>query len=173
MKQIFIIIIALFTLGSCKKKEEIVPEKVVELIPKKSEFGFVLADFNIVNDTIERGDTFGTIIQNQNLAGRKVYEIVAQVRDSFDVRGIRTNKPFTLLRSKDKKHKLEYFIYQPDNLSYFVIDMRDTIVSVYTPNDQTAKYWRCFKRIPVCNSRQCQNRRGIGKQNSKNLCVFH
>ncbi len=131
MKQIFIIIITLFTLGSCNKKEEIVPEKIVKLIPKKSEFGFVLADFNIVNDTIERGDTFGTIIQNQNLAGRKVYEIVAKVRDSFDVRSIRINRPFTLLRSKDKKHNLEYFIYQPDALSYYVIDMRDTTIAVY------------------------------------------
>ncbi|MFV8335716.1 peptidoglycan DD-metalloendopeptidase family protein [Flavobacterium sp. RSP29] len=131
MKQIFIIIIALFTLGSCNKKEEIAPEKIVKLIPKKSEFGFVLADFNVVNDTIERGDTFGTIIQNQNIGERKVYEIVAKVRDSFDVRSIRVHRPFTLLRSKDKKHSLEVFIYQPDALSYYVIDMRDTAVVVY------------------------------------------
>ncbi|MFV8269208.1 peptidoglycan DD-metalloendopeptidase family protein [Flavobacterium sp. GT2N3] len=131
MKQIFIIIIALFTLGSCNKKEEIVPEKVVKRIAKKSEFGFVLANFNIVNDTVERGDTFGTIIQDQNIGDRKVFEIVAKVRDSFDVRSIRINRPFTLLRSKDKKHKLEVFIYQPDALSYYVIDMRDTAVVVY------------------------------------------
>ncbi|SFE59753.1 peptidoglycan DD-metalloendopeptidase family protein [Flavobacterium xueshanense] len=131
MKQIFIIIIALFTLGSCNKKEEIVPKKVVKLIAKKSEFGFVLANFNIVNDTVKRGDTFGTIIQNQNIGDRKIYEIVAKVRDSFDVRSIRINRPFTLLRSKDKKHKLQVFIYQPDNLSYYVVDFRDTAVAVY------------------------------------------
>ena len=131
MKQIFIIIIALFTLGSCDKKKEIVPKKVVKLIAKKSEFGFVLANFNIVNDTVKRGDTFGTIIQNQNIGDRKVYEIVSKVRDSFDVRSIRISRPFTLLRSKDKKHKLQVFIYQPDALSYYVIDMRDTAVVVY------------------------------------------
>ncbi|RTY89970.1 M23 family peptidase [Flavobacterium sp. RSP46] len=131
MKQIFIIIIALFSLVSCNKMKEVVPEKVVKLVPKKSEFGFVLADFNIVNDTIERGDTFGTIIQNQNIGERKVYDIIAKVRDSFDVRSIRINRPFTLLRSKDKKHNLQAFIYQPDALSYYVIDMRDTAVVVY------------------------------------------
>jgi len=131
LKQIFIIIIALFTFGSCNKKEEIVSQKVVKRIAKKSEFGFVLADFNIVNDTVERGDTFGTIIQDQNIGGRKVYEIVAKVKDSFDVRSIRINRPFTLLRAKDKKHKLQVFIYQPDALSYYVIDMRDTAVVVY------------------------------------------
>ncbi|RTY88414.1 peptidoglycan DD-metalloendopeptidase family protein [Flavobacterium sp. RSP15] len=131
MKQIFIIIIVLFSLVSCDKKKEIVPEKVVKIVPKKSAFGFILADFNIVNDTIERGDTFGTIIQNQNIGKRKVYDIIAKVRDSFDVRSIRINRPFTLLRSKDKKHNLQAFIYQPDALSYYVIDMRDTAVVVY------------------------------------------
>lgn len=131
MKKIFIVIIALFSLVSCKKTEEIVPEKVVKLVPKKSEFGFVLADFNIVNDTIERGDTFGTLLEEQNIGDRQVYDIIAKVRDSFDVRTIRINRPFTLLRSKDKKHNLEVFIYQPDNLSYYVVDFRDTAIVVY------------------------------------------
>ena len=131
MKKIFIVIIALFSLVSCKKTEEIVPEKVVKLVPKKSEFGFVLADFNIVNDTIERGDTFGTLLEKQNIGDRQVYDIIAKVRDSFDVRTIRINRPFTLLRSKDKKHNLEVFIYQPDNLSYYVVDFRDTAVTVF------------------------------------------
>ncbi|MBG6186625.1 M23 family metallopeptidase [Flavobacterium sp. CAN_S2] len=131
MKKIFIVIIALFSLVSCKKTEEIVPEKVVKLVPKKSEFGFVLADFNIVNDTIERGDTFGTLLEEQNIGDRQVYDIIAKVRDSFDVRTIRINRPFTLLRSKDKKHNLEVFIYQPDNLSYYVVDFRDTAVTVF------------------------------------------
>jgi murein DD-endopeptidase MepM/ murein hydrolase activator NlpD len=131
LKKIFIVIIALFSLVSCKKTEEIVPEKVVKLVPKKSEFGFVLADFNIVNDTIERGDTFGTLLEEQNIGDRQVYDIIAKVRDSFDVRTIRINRPFTLLRSKDKKHNLEVFIYQPDNLSYYVVDFRDTAVTVF------------------------------------------
>jgi murein DD-endopeptidase MepM/ murein hydrolase activator NlpD len=131
LKKIFIVIIALFSLVSCKKTEEIVPEKVIKLVPKKSEFGFVLADFNIVNDTIERGDTFGTLLEEQNIGDRQVYDIIAKVRDSFDVRTIRINRPFTLLRSKDKKHNLEVFIYQPDNLSYYVVDFRDTAVTVF------------------------------------------
>ena len=131
MKKIFIVIIALFSLVSCKKTEEIVPEKVVKLVPKKSEFGFVLADFNIVNDTVKRGDTFGTLLEEQNIGDRQVYDIIAKVRDSFNVRSIRINKPFTMLRSKNKKHELQVFIYQPDNLSYYVVDFRDTAIVVY------------------------------------------
>jgi len=131
LKQIFVVIIALFSLVSCNKTEEITEKKVVKLATKKSEFGFVYADFNVVHDTISRGDTFGTLLEEQNIGDRKVYDIIAKVRDSFDVRTIRLNKPFTLLRSKNKKNDLQVFIYQPDNLSYYVVDFRDSVISVY------------------------------------------
>ena len=131
MKQIFVVIIALFSLVSCNKTEEITEKKVVKLATKKSEFGFVYADFNVVHDTISRGDTFGTLLEEQNIGDRKVYDIIAKVRDSFDVRTIRLNKPFTLLRSKNKKNDLQVFIYQPDNVSYYVVDFRDSVISVY------------------------------------------
>ena len=131
MKQIFVVIIALFSLVSCNKTEEITEKKVVNLATKYSEFGFVYADFNVVHDTISQGDTFGTLLEEQNIGDRKVYDIIAKVRDSFDVRTIRLNKPFTLLRSKNKKNDLQVFIYQPDNLSYYVVDFRDTAITVY------------------------------------------
>ena len=131
MKQIFIVIIALFSLVSCKKTEEIAPEKVEKLVPKKSEFGFVYSDFNVVHDTIERGDTFGTLLEEQNIGNRQVYDIIAKVKDSFDVRTIKIKRPFTMLRSKNKKHDLQVFIYQPDNLNYYVVDFRDTAIVVY------------------------------------------
>jgi hypothetical protein len=33
-----------------------------------------------------------------------------------------------MLRSKKKKNKLQFFIYQPNSLSYYVIDFRDSVV---------------------------------------------
>ncbi len=131
MKQIFVVIIVLFSLVSCNKTEEITEEKIVKPAPKKSEFGFVYADYNVVHDTIRKGDTFGTLLEEQNIGNREVYDIIAKVRDSFDVRTIRLHKPFTLLRSKNKKKDLQVFIYQPDNLSYYVVDFRDTAINVY------------------------------------------
>lgn len=116
---------------SCKKTEEITAEKVVKLVPKKSEFGFAYDDFNVVHDTVQKGDTFGTLLEEQNIGERQVYDIIAKVKDSFDVRTIRVNKPFTTLRSKNKKNDLQVFIYQPNNLSYYVVDFRDTAIVVY------------------------------------------
>jgi murein DD-endopeptidase MepM/ murein hydrolase activator NlpD len=33
-----------------------------------------------------------------------------------------------MLRSKDKKNKLQLFVYQPDALSYYIFDLRDSVV---------------------------------------------
>ena len=111
---------------SCNKSEE---EKTfhAKKYPRLIEFGFNLNDFNIVNDTVKKGDTFGTIIEKQNLNGKQVFDIVAQIKDTFDVRTIRIGKPYTLLRSKDRTNKLQYLIYQPDRLNYYIVHFQDSV----------------------------------------------
>ena len=114
---------------SCDKPTEENETIVPRAKPKLIEFGFNMHDFNMVNDTIKSGDTFGSLLEKQNLNGREVYDIVAKVKDSFDVRSIRKGKPFTILRSKDRTNKIQVFIYQPDKLNFYVIDFRDSIVA--------------------------------------------
>lgn len=113
---------------SCNKTTE---EKgsIPKIKPRMVEFGFNLRDFNVFNDTIKSGDTFGTILEKQNLNGNEVYDIVAKVKDTFDVRAIRKGNPFTVLRSKDKSNKIQAFIYQPDRMNFYVIDFRDSVVA--------------------------------------------
>jgi murein DD-endopeptidase MepM/ murein hydrolase activator NlpD len=135
VKQLFIIIIVLFTIIACNKSKEEADKKsqvkVAKRVDKHSDFGFDFTKFNVVQDTVKKGDTFGTIINKQNIGERRVYDIVEKVKDTFNVRSIRPNKAFTMLRSKDKKNKLQVFIYQPNSLSYYVIDFRDSVVSAY------------------------------------------
>ena len=125
-KVVLIFLLSTFII-SCDKtnEEEIIVPKAK---PKLVEFGFKIHDFNIVNDTIKSGDTFGSLLEKQNLDGREVYDIVAKVKDTFDVRSIRIGKPFTILRSKDRTNKIQVLIYQPDRLNFYVIDFRDSIV---------------------------------------------
>ena len=91
------------------------------------DFGFKLNDFSVVRDTIKKDDTFGSILEKQNLNGKQVYNIISQVKDTFNVRIMRLGKPYTMLRTKDKSKKLQYFIYQPDQLSYYIVDFTDSI----------------------------------------------
>ncbi|MEN9656182.1 MAG: hypothetical protein RL311_1128 [Bacteroidota bacterium] len=116
---------------SCNDKQEITPDLQGQKQSKKSEFGFLYSEFNVVHDTIKKGDTFGSIIQKQNIGDKEVYDIIEKVKDTFDVRTIRFNKPYVLLRSKHKKNKLQVFIYQPDAVNYYVVDLRDTAVVAY------------------------------------------
>jgi murein DD-endopeptidase MepM/ murein hydrolase activator NlpD len=131
LKQVLIAIIVLFSLVSCNKSNDVLEKEIIKPAAKKMEFGFRYSDFNVVQDTVKKGDTFGTIIENQNIGDKKVYDIIKQVKDTFDVRTIRINKPYTLLRSKNKTNNLQVFIYQPDGLTYYVVDLRDTAVVVY------------------------------------------
>ncbi|MFV8341416.1 peptidoglycan DD-metalloendopeptidase family protein [Flavobacterium sp. XS2P39] len=131
MKQVLITIIVLFSLVSCTKSEDVLDKEIIKPAVKKIEFGFKYSDFNVVQDTVKKGDTFGTIVENQNIGDKKVYDIIKKVKDTFDVRIIRINKPYTLLRSKNKTNKLQVFIYQPDAMNYYVVDLRDTAVVVY------------------------------------------
>ena len=127
----FLIIIILLSVLSCTKNQESLDEQEIQSAPKKSEFGFTYADFNVIHDTIKKGDTFGSIIERQNIGDKEVYDIIEKVKDTFDVRIMRYNKPYVLLRSKDRKNKLQVFIYQPDAVNYYVIDLRDTSVVAY------------------------------------------
>ena len=124
LKKIYIIILLIFSLFSCNKSEK---KKAVLKEPVVVAFGFKLNNFDVVHDTIHDGDTFGSILEKQNLGNLKVHEIVEKVKDTFDVRLMRIDKPYTLLRSKDKSKKILAFIYQPDRLSYYVIDFKDSI----------------------------------------------
>jgi murein DD-endopeptidase MepM/ murein hydrolase activator NlpD len=127
LQKIFCVFLLSSVLFSCDKTEEIAI-LVPKAKPKLVEFGFNLHDFNVINDTVKSGDTFGSLIEKQNLKGKEVFDIVAKVKDTFDVRTIRKGKPYTILRSKNKTNKIQVFIYQPDKINYYVIDFRDSIV---------------------------------------------
>ncbi len=123
MKKI-ILVFAILTLFSCKKENERPVAKPEPLIQK---YGFVYNNFNFTEDTIKKGDTFGTLIEKENLGGKSVNTIIEKIKDSFDIKIMRLGKPYTILRSKDQVKKLLLFIYQSDKGSYYIVDLRDSI----------------------------------------------
>ncbi len=127
-KKASILVIVLFILVSCKKTETQTATPDQKLHTEIEQFGFRTSDFNVLNDTIHKGDTFSGILENQNLGDKKVFDILQKVKDSFNIKTIKIGKAFTLLRSKDRYKKLQVFVYQPDNVNYYVIDLRDTVL---------------------------------------------
>lgn len=127
LKKVLQISIVLFLVFSCKQNES--DDLVINQLSSKitNQFGFDFSDFNVFQDTIKSGDTFGSIIENQNLGDKQVYDIIAKIKDSFDVRSVRIGKTYTFLRSKDRYKKLQYAIYQPDRANYYIIDFKDSV----------------------------------------------
>ena len=127
-KTIFISILLLFGLQSCKKtKEEFVIEQDEPAKPIV-DFGFRFDDFNVDFDTIGRQDTFERILKKQNLNGKKVANIIKIIKDSIPT-SVRYMKPYIVLRTKDRTHKLQYLIYQPDRINYYLVDLTDSIIA--------------------------------------------
>jgi len=123
LKKTVILFLLIATLLSCNKSDKGNTSKEPIVVA----FGFTLNHFDVVHDTIQDGDTFGSILEMQNLGNLKAYDIVEKVKDTFDVRKMRIDKPYTILRAKGKSKKIRAFIYQPDRLSYYVIDLKDSI----------------------------------------------
>ena len=127
MRKIAVVLLVLVSFYSCKKSQE---EFVIENVePQRPivDFGFHYDEFNVHYDTIQSQDTFERILKKQNLNGRKAAEIIKVIKDSFPT-SVRFKRPYVCLRSKDKYHKLQYLIYQPTRLEYYLVDLTDSIV---------------------------------------------
>jgi len=127
LKKYIYILLLVLSVVSCKKQED---EYVIDdLEPRKPivDFGFKYNDFNVDYDTIQSQDTFERILKKQNLGDKKASEILKIVKDSFPT-SVRFKRPYVCLRTKDRYHKLQYLIYQPDRINYYLIDLTDSIV---------------------------------------------
>ncbi|KAB7528449.1 peptidoglycan DD-metalloendopeptidase family protein [Flagellimonas olearia] len=126
------ILTLMIVLVSCKQDKVLVDELVkVETIekPPVTHFGFNLEEFNVVHDTVKRGDSFGELMLRNKVDYPKIAAISENFRDTFDVRKIKVGKPYTILKSKDTSEVAEIFIYQNDKINYTVVDLRDSVTA--------------------------------------------
>ena len=102
---------------------------VVEKPPILEEYGFVLNDYEIVRDTIRSGDIFGGILGSQGVSGTKVYEIMEQVRGTFDPKKLKIGNPYIILKARDSANTPQFFIYEEDRIEYMVVNIADNIAA--------------------------------------------
>ncbi|MAM19605.1 MAG: peptidase M23 [Gramella sp.] len=115
---------------SCKNEEEKneATEVAVKKKPKVEKlYGFVFDDYDVVRDTIKRGDFFGSIMDRNGVGPGKVYEITEEVKDSFNPARITAGKKYFVLRAKDSAKTPEYFIYENDKINYTVLALGDSL----------------------------------------------
>ncbi|QXP73013.1 peptidoglycan DD-metalloendopeptidase family protein [Tenacibaculum sp. AHE15PA] len=131
-KFIFPLLLFCFFL-SCKeeKKDPIkIPIKIEKPKPVFA-FGFNLDNYNLINDTIKSGESFGVILDRHHVMYPKINEIATVIKDTFDVRRVRSGKAYTILTSKDSLEKAQVFIYKHNKVDATVINFKDSVISAY------------------------------------------
>jgi len=130
LKKIVILLIALIFIACKDDKPEIKktpPPKPIETY----EYGFKLSNYKVINDTIKPGENFSEILDKHHIEYPKVLEIVRKVKDTFNVRKIKSGAPYTILAKKDSTEKAQVFIYNHSKVRYTVINFKDSIITAY------------------------------------------
>ena len=127
MSRILSILFIIFFLFSCqenKNEEQKAGKKPEKII---TQFGYTLNDYNVKRGRVKSGDSFGTILENNNLFYPQIYNIVQKVKKVYDIRKINIGKPYTILSSKDSLNTPQVFIYQPNLIDYVVVSLTDSL----------------------------------------------
>ena len=121
------VFIAALTLGcSCSSdKAEAVP--VAPPDPDIFAYGYKLNDLEVVQDTVQRGDTFADIFLENGFSYTDIYNINSKVKKTYNFRKIKPKRPYTFLFSKDSLSSPVAFIYQPSMLDYVVVNLKDSV----------------------------------------------
>ena len=136
IKRLIAITVVVLSIYSCKddnSAEEAYKKEIAEIVEEEKiiEFGFDLNDYEVKRDTIKKGDSFGEILERNNIGYPRIFHIAEKAKDSFDIRKLQVGKPYTLLYTKasqkDSLPQPSTFIYQPDQENYVVINFKDSI----------------------------------------------
>ena len=95
--------------------------------PPVYEFGFNLNDYTIVKDTIKQGDTFGKLLEENNIGAVDIHNITQKTKGEFNPKNIRTGKVYAFLYDKKDPSKPHSFIYQPNVTDYVVVRLGDSV----------------------------------------------
>lgn len=118
---------AFFQYFPSPKASEIDPDPSVELAVEEISndvylYGINVTGLNIVEGTVSKNQTLASILAPFNVPYQIIDEIAKKSKEVFDVRGIATNKKFTVLTPSDSA-QAQFFIYEPNPAEYVVFNL--------------------------------------------------
>lgn len=174
LKKIGILVIGLAFLASCDSNKEEITETPVAEVPKiVEEYGFVLNDFEVIRDTIRSGDTFGNILNDNAVPPAKIFSVVESIKDTLDVRRIKTGRPYLLLNAKDSAQATQIFIYEQNKIDYVVVDMRDSITKAYTQRKPITFVERTAYGVISSSLSEAMDEQGLGANMTERLANIY
>ena len=123
----FLVFLIVLLLISCSGMPEKPAEVLLSKEPDVFAFGYKLNDFEVVLDTVRKGDTFADIFLENGFTYPQIYDINRKTKKKYNFRKIQPNKPYTFLFAKDSVASPIAFVYQPSMLEYVVVNLKDSI----------------------------------------------
>ena len=120
----FLMLLSCNNSGEATTSETEVAE--VEIQPN-FHFGIDLNEYELRENKIKRGDTFGKILEENGIDYPQVYAILEAIKGNVSVRKLTLGKPYSPFYSKDSIPTPEYFVYHPGVSGYSVIHLRDSL----------------------------------------------
>ena len=125
----FAIVIFFYILKSCSS-ETLDTDSISQPVPlENNKFGYNFNNYKVVNDTVRKGDSFGEILENNQLFYPKIHHIAEKTKAVFDTRQLRIGKPYTILFSKESSNVPLVFIYEENKIEYLVVEFCDSILA--------------------------------------------
>ena len=125
----FAIGIFFYILKSCSSETLETDSISQTVLLENNKFGYNFSNYKVVNDTVRKGDSFGKILENNQLFYPKIHHIAQKTKAVFDTRQLRIGKPYTLLFSKDSSNVPLVFIYEENKIEYLVVEFCDSILA--------------------------------------------
>jgi len=159
LKKLIILLIVILSI-SCKDEKPTI--KLAPTLPKIIyEYGFKLNDFKVINDTIKSGENFSEILDRHHIEYPKVLEIVNKIKDTFNVRRIKSGIPYTILAKKDSTETAQVFIYKHSKVRYTVIDFKDSIITAYNDRKPVKTIIRTASGVITSNLSNAMDNQGL------------
>lgn len=130
---ISILAVVLFTVlifdRADKRSEKNFPkEEKIELEnkPISYRFGLPVDSFEIIEATVKSGESFSNILLSYGVDYNKINSLAANYKEVFDVRKLRTGKPYSLFCDRTDSSKVaQYMVYQPSAVNYYVFELQE------------------------------------------------
>lgn len=106
----------------------------------KKAYGFTLNDFEVVHDTVSKGDFFGSIMDKYGVTPTEVYKITQTISDTlFNFKRINVGRPYMILKNKDSLAKPYAFIYEHNKIDFTKVYLSDSIYAEKAKKPVTIK----------------------------------
>ncbi|MEQ9424414.1 MAG: peptidoglycan DD-metalloendopeptidase family protein [Cyclobacteriaceae bacterium] len=124
----------IYLFGMIAKEEKALKEQIIEVDTLQIDapeptllYGFGIDSFDVYAGTIKRHQNLSEILLNYNISMGQIDQVARKSKDVFDVRKLKSNRPYTLICNRDSAKTARQFIYEPNELEYVVYNLVDSI----------------------------------------------